>query len=114
MVALYMDEDVHGDITRGLLRLGIDVVTVQSDGKSGADDSEVMDRATELGRPVFTNDDDLLAEAHARQAAAIPFSGVIYAHALTPIGSCVRDLELIAVYSEPEEWENRATFVPLR
>jgi hypothetical protein len=48
MVALYMDEDVHGDITRGLLRKGVDVITVQSDGMSGATDQEVLDRATDL------------------------------------------------------------------
>ena len=114
MVALYMDEDVHGAITRGLLRRGIDVITVQSDGNSALEDREVLDRATALGRIVFTNDDDFLAEAHLRQENGVRFPGVIYAHATTPIGQCVRDLELIAVCSEPEEWENRTAFVPLR
>lgn len=108
-----MDEDVHGDITRGLLRRGVDVLTVQSDGMSGATDQEVLDRATELGRPVFTNDDDFLVEAHRRQESGQAFAGVFYAHAQAALGRCVMDLEIISVCSEPEVWVSRTVFVPL-
>lgn len=113
MLAIYLDEDVHGGIARGLLSRGIDALTVQADGLSGSADSDILDRATDLGRPVFTNDDDFLAEAHARQLHGIPFAGVFYAHAHTPIGTCIRDLELLALASDPEEYQDRAVFHPL-
>ena len=39
-VALYMDENVHGGITNGLRLRGVDIVTAQEDGHSGAADCE--------------------------------------------------------------------------
>jgi hypothetical protein len=46
---------------------GVDVLTVQEDGRAGASDAAVLDRATELGRVLFTQDDDLLVEASEEQ-----------------------------------------------
>jgi hypothetical protein len=110
-----MDENVHGAITEGLRRRGIDVLTVQEDGLTSAEDPAVMDRATELGRVVFTTDEDLLAEAAARQAAGVPFSGVIYAYQLgVTVGRCVEDLELIGVATEPVEYADRVQYLPLK
>jgi predicted nuclease of predicted toxin-antitoxin system len=109
-----MDENVHRAITGGLRLRGVDVLTVQEDERSGATDPEVLDRATELRRPLFSQDDDLLAEACRRQAEGIPFPGVIYAHQLhVTIGDCIRDLELISKAAEPSELENRVEFLPL-
>jgi hypothetical protein len=63
---------------------------------------------------LFTQDDDLLAEAARRQAADIPFSGVIYAHQLrVSIGVCVRDLEIIASAAQPEDLRQQVEFLPL-
>jgi len=40
---------------------------------------------------LFSQDNDLLAEGTRRQAAGIPFGGVIYAHQLrVSIGTCIR------------------------
>ena len=111
-LALYMDENVHRAITMGLRLRGIEVLTVQEDERSGATDPEVLDRATELGRPLFSQDDDLLAEACDRQTAGISFPGLIYAHQLhVTIGDCIRDLEMKA--AEPSDLENRVEFLPL-
>ena len=113
-VGLYMDENVHRAVTSGLRLRGIDVVIAQDDGFGKTPDPEVLDRATELGRPLFSQDDDLLEEAHLRQASGIPFSGVIYAHQLhVSIGDCVRDLELIASTAEIEELAGTVIFLPL-
>lgn len=65
-LALYLDENVHGSVTTQLRRRGVDVLTVVEDGREGVSDPEVMDRATELGRLLFTQDDDLLREAKKR------------------------------------------------
>lgn len=114
-IALYMDEHVPRAITTELLKRGIDVVTVQEDGRPGVDDASVMDRATELGRALFTQDDDLLTEATRRQREDYSFSGVIYAHQRrVTIGGCVEDLAVIAGAGEPEDLANSVEFLPLR
>jgi hypothetical protein len=77
-------------------------------------DPELLDRATELGRVLFTQDDDLLIEASLRQGEETLFSGVIYAHQLrASIGACVHDLEIMAHAGEPEDLRNRVVFLPL-
>ena len=81
MVPLYMDHHVPPRaITEGLRLRGIDVITAYDDGTSDMDDSALLDRASELGRVFFTQDDDLLAEAVRRQREGASFHGVIYAH----------------------------------
>jgi len=94
---LYMDHHVPRAITIGLRMRRVDVLTAHEDGASRLSDSDLLDRAGRLGRVLFTQDDDLVAEAIRRQRDVIPFSGVIYAHQLrTSIGLCIQDLELIA------------------
>lgn len=64
-----MDENVPRAITGGLRLRGVDVLTVQEDGRRGLDDPRVLDRATELGRVLFSQDEDLLVEARRRHLA---------------------------------------------
>lgn len=114
MIALYMDHNVPRAITVGLLLRGIDVITAYEDGADEMDDSALLDRATQLGRVLFTHDDDLLAEATKRQREKRAFTEVIYAHQMgATIGTCVNDLELIANAGEPEDLLNRVQFLPL-
>jgi hypothetical protein len=109
-----MDENVNGAITRGVRERGVDVVTVQEDGYSGREDPDVMDRAMQLGRVLFSQDEDLLAQATHRQRNGIPFTGVVFAaQAAVPIGQCVRDLEVIAFAGTPEEFLDRVYYLPL-
>jgi hypothetical protein len=83
-------------------------------GASELDDQALLDRANELGYALFTQDDDLLAEAARRQRQGIPFHGVIYAHQLRiSIGTCIEDLEIIAKAGEPEDLLNAVKFLPL-
>ncbi|VAW33061.1 hypothetical protein MNBD_CHLOROFLEXI01-494 [hydrothermal vent metagenome] len=113
-IALYMDVHVHRAITTGLRLRDVDVLTAQEDGHQTAEDDLLLDRATELQRVLFSQDEDLLAEAKHRQVTGIPFAGVIYAHQLRiTIGRCVNDLELIAKAVEPEELGNRVEYLPL-
>lgn len=113
-IALYMDHNVPRAITIELRLRGVDMLTAYEDGTSRLGDSELLDRANELKRVLFTQDDDLLAEATKHQRAGIPFYGVIYAHQLrVSIGTCVHDLELIAKAGEPEDLFNRVEFLPL-
>ena len=113
-VRLYMDVHVRRAVTDGLRLRDVDVLTAQDDGAGKFGDPKLLDRATELGRVLFTQDDDLLREAKRRQQSGARFSGVIYAHQLNiTVGQCIADLELIAKSSEPEEWLNCAIYLPL-
>ncbi|HAV64455.1 MAG TPA: hypothetical protein DCY13_19065 [Verrucomicrobiales bacterium] len=96
-IRLYMDVHVPVAITHGLVLRGVDVLTAQLDRAAELEDSALLARATELGRVLFSQDSDLLAEAGARQRSNKPFAGVVYAHQLgITIGQAVTDLELLA------------------
>jgi predicted nuclease of predicted toxin-antitoxin system len=81
-IRLYMDQHVPRAITVGIRLRGVDVVTAYEDGASHMSDPELLDRAGDSGRVLFTQDDDLLAEASKRQREGVFFQGVIYAHQL--------------------------------
>ncbi len=113
-LSLYMDHHVPKAITVGLRLRGVDVMTAHEDDASALSDEKLLDRANELKRVLFTQDDDLLSEAVRRQRKNIAFYGIIYAHQLqVPIGTCIHDLELIAKAGEPEDIINRIQFLPL-
>ena len=112
-IALYMNQHVPRAITIGLRLRGVDVLTAYEDGASEMDDAALLDRAGELGRVLFTQDDDLLVEATRRQREGIPFRGVIYAHQLRIyIWGCIRAMEIIAKAGEPDDLINGVQFLP--
>jgi hypothetical protein len=55
-------------------------MTAQDDGTEAIPDTQLLDRASTLGRVLFTFDDDLLAEAKRPIEQNIAFGGVIYVH----------------------------------
>ena len=113
-VALYMDENVPRAVTNGLRLKDVDVLTAQEDNREGTPDSILLDRATELQRVMFTQDEDFLAIAKLRQQEEINFAGVIYIHNRRLfIGNCVEDLEIIAKVYEFENLANRVLYLPL-
>jgi hypothetical protein len=88
-------------------------VTAQEDGTTELEDPPLLDRATELDCPLYTQDDDLLAEARRRQVEGVRFAGVIYSHQLcSPVGRCIDGLELIAKTFDPTDLANRVEFIP--
>ena len=113
-VGLYMDVHVPAAITRGLLLRGVDVLTAQIDGTTELEDPDLLDRATELERVLFSQDEDLLAEATRRQRSEKSFGGVIYAHQLAiTIGRAINDLEILAQAGRAEDFANRVEYLPL-
>ena len=113
-VALYMDEHIPRPITEELRRRGVNILTVQEDNLQGTADVDLLDRATELQRVIFSQDQDFLIEANLRQFNGVSFTGVIYARQTrVSIGDCIRDLEIIAKASEPEDLANRVQYLPL-
>lgn len=113
-LALYMDVHVPRAITTALRLRSVDVLTAQEDGASQLDDSRLLQRATELGRVIVSQDADLLREGVRRLDEHEEFSGIIYAHQLQiTIGKMVRDLELIAKATSHEEWRGKIEYLPI-
>ena len=109
-----MDVHVPAAITRGLLLRGVDVLTAQLDGTTRLNDPDLLDRAANLGRVLFSQDEDLLAEASRRQQSGTHFSGVIYAHQLgITIGKAINDLEVLAQAGTIKEFAERVEYLPL-
>jgi len=110
-----MDVHVPEAITLGLRRREVDVLTAQADNAQRLPDDVLLERATALGRVLFTQDEDLLAEAERCQRGGRPFAGVVYAHQLrVTIGQRINDLELIAKVYEPVDMANRVEYLPLK
>ena len=78
------------------------------------DDDYLLRRATELGRVLVSQDEDLLREGARRLREGEDFSCVVYAHQLrVTIGQMVQDLELIARATSREEWRGRIEYLPI-
>lgn len=109
-----MDVHVPLAITRGLRRRGVDVLTAQQDGTTSLSDDQLLNRATQLHRILFTRDPDLLAEAAKRLRGGTPFCTVVFARQTeVSIGRCVNDLEILAKAAEPEEAMSQIVYLPL-
>lgn len=112
-VALYMDVHVPGPIGQQLRHRGIDVLTAQEDGQDNATDDQLLQRATALGRVMFTQDARFRALAEDWQRLGREFAGLLFGPQLGgTIGQYVEDLELVAKVSESVEWRNVVQFLP--
>jgi len=110
-----MDVHVPRPITRGLRRRGVEALTAQEDGTARWLDPALLDRSSELGRVLFSQDEDLLAEAARRQREGIHFAGVIYGPQLAlSVGQYIEELELLAKAGQPADFVNRVQYLPLR
>ncbi|MFM9966535.1 MAG: DUF5615 family PIN-like protein [Planctomycetaceae bacterium] len=113
-LAFYMDVHVPQQITEALRDKGIDVLTAQEDFTTEMDDSALIDRATDLGRVLVSQDADMLREAKIRQETGEPFSGIVYGHQRkNTIGQAIRDLELIAEVLSSNDMANHVERIPL-
>ena len=109
-----MDVHIRRAVTSGLRMRSIDVLTAQEDGAAELDDDRLLQRATELGRILVSQDEDLLREGARRLREHNDFSGIIYAHQLRVTnGQMVEDLVLIATATSKQEWSGKIEYLPL-
>jgi hypothetical protein len=109
---LYMDVHVPYPITKGLRLHNIDVITAQEDGRGQADDLDLLMRAAELGRSMFSQDSDLLRIAADFQNRAVKFSGLIYPHqASMGFGECIERLLILSMVYEDGELDGQVEFL---
>jgi hypothetical protein len=114
-IALYMDVHVPQAITEQLRRRDIDVLTATEDGSQKLPDDQLLARVTELKRVLFTQDIRFRVLAETWQIEGKQFSGLIFGHQLGgTIGQFVKDLELIAKTSEPDEWIDVVEYIPFK
>ncbi|HMA94282.1 MAG TPA: DUF5615 family PIN-like protein [Polyangiaceae bacterium] len=111
-LGLYMDVHVPLSVTRGLRRRGVDVLTAQEDGTARLSDPELLLRALQLGRILFSQDEDLIVEAVRCQRSGEPFASVIFARQLdVSIGRCTGELEILAKGATPEDATGQLIFL---
>jgi predicted nuclease of predicted toxin-antitoxin system len=109
-----MDEHVPRAVAVALRLRSIDILTAQEDGAAQLDDDLLLQRATELGRVLVSQDEDLPREGTRRLREGEEFRGVVYAHQLrVTIGQMVEDLEPIATATSSEEWHGRIEYLPI-
>ncbi|MBD1872855.1 DUF5615 family PIN-like protein [Nodosilinea sp. FACHB-131] len=114
-IALYMDVHIPQAITNQLRRRGIDVLTAFDDEAQELPDDQLLSRVTQLNRILFTQDIRFRVLAETWQTEGKLFSGLVYGHQLGgTIGQFVKDLELIAKASEPDDWKNTVEYIPYK
>jgi predicted nuclease of predicted toxin-antitoxin system len=110
---LYFDVHVDKAIHDQLRLRAVDVLRAQDDDAAEMTDQNLLQRATELGRIIFTQDVRFKALAEEWQRQGKPFSGLLFGNQLgVTIGNYVKDLELIAKATDPAEWMNVIQHLP--
>lgn len=114
-VRLYLDVHVDKAIHDQLRLRAVDVLRAQDDDAAEYSDERLLQRATELGRLLFTQDVRFKALAEDWQRAGKSFGGLLFGNQLgVTVGAYVKDLELIAKATEPAEWINVVQHLPYR
>ena len=112
---LLSDEDVPGSIVRELRKRHpeLDVVRVQEVGLMNTPDPDVLEWAATEGRLILTRDiNTMTAHALERVALGLPMPGVFVIPQRMPVGQAIKELEIIALASNFDEWRDRVVFLP--
>ena len=107
-IRFHLDENCDPAIAAGLRLHRVDVTTTNDAGLLGAEDEEHIAYAREVGRVIFTQDEDFLRLS----AAAIEHRGIAFSAQRTrSVGQTITSLLLIWEIYEPDEMVNRVEFV---
>ena len=116
MLRLLTDEDVHGDIMKGLLRRQptLDLLRVQDVGLRQSPDSIILDWAAQHDRVVVSVDKKTLAAAAwNRVVNGEPMPGVAILRTILSIGQAIDEVEVIALVGEPEDLRDQVIYLPI-
>ena len=107
-LALLCDEHIDYDIIAGLTHQGIDAVSAQQMGLDATDDALVLSEARQLGRVIYTGDDDFLRINQTN----FPHLGILYHHPLKySIGQAIDAVATACQVLSPDEMRNRVEFL---
>ncbi len=113
---LLADEDFDNRILRAIRRetTTMDIIRVQDTEVYQAEDSAVLEWATQQQRIVLTHDIKTMSKfAYERIREGKPMLGVIAVHRNRSMRAIIDDILLIIGASEPEEFENQVFYVPI-
>ena len=116
MIRLLADENFHGDVLRGLLRVEprLDIVRVQDTPLYQATDPVVLEWAAAEDRILLTHDVQTMTKhAYDRIRAGLPMPGVIEVRDDVPTGQAIEEILIVLSASQPGELANRITYIPL-
>ena len=114
MLRFLFDVHVPLAVANQLELRGVDILTAQADNSATLQDQDILVRATELGRVMFTSDIRFRALAETWQQSQRTFHGLVFAHPLhVTVGQMVLHLELIASAVSEEEIRNHVIYLPL-
>ena len=113
---LLADENFHGDILRGLLRVEpkLDIMRAQDTDIYQATDPVVLEWAAKEDRILLTHDVQTMTKhTYDRIQAGLPMPGVIEVRDDLPIGQAIEEILTALFASRPGEPANRITYIPL-
>jgi hypothetical protein len=116
MLRFLADENFNGAVVRGLMRSlpELDVVRVQDERLSGADDTAILEWSAKEGRILLTHDTSTVPPlAHQRVAEGRLMPGVFVARESLPVGRVLEELLVIIECSHDGEWEGQVRYLPL-
>ena len=103
-LSLLFDEHASYDVMEGIIKRGVDALSVQQAGRRSAIDETILDLAARIERVVYTNDRDFLRI----NATGVPHSGIIYHRQVKyAVGRAVDELEIVCKVYDMEEMRNR-------
>ena len=110
------DENFNGRIVERLCQRfeDLDIVRIQDTDFYGAPDPAVLDWAAQEERIVLTHDvQTLVNDAYERIKQGLSMPGVILVPNTLAIGLAVNELEIALGAGQPQDFEDRVTFIPL-
>jgi predicted nuclease of predicted toxin-antitoxin system len=116
MLPLAADENVHGDIIRGLRRRqpNVDFVRVQDVGLDHAPDPLILEWAATEGRILVTQDvNTMVGFAWDRVKAGLPMPGVVVRGEGVTLRQAIDDLEEVVCCGAAEDFKDLVHFLPL-
>ncbi|MBN8639711.1 MAG: DUF5615 family PIN-like protein [Anaerolineae bacterium] len=117
MIHFLADENFDNTILRGVQRRHAEFsfLRVQDTVMYEAADPLVLEWAAAHGYVLLTHDTaTMIGFAYERINAGLPMAGVIRVPKDLSLGEAIDDLVLMAGASEPGDWENKVTHLPLR
>jgi hypothetical protein len=116
MLRLATDENVHGDIIKGLRHKDpeLDLVRVVDIGLAQTEDTLILDWAAQEGRILVTADlNTMVGFARERVLKALPMPGVLALRRNVAVGPVIDDILLVAQCQSAEEMKDQVLYVPL-
>lgn len=116
MLRLLSDENINGDIIRGLflLQSNLDLLRVQDIGLQEEDDPTILDWAAINDRIVITHDRATMPNfAYERLLQGQPMSGLFVLNDRMPIRQAIDELLLLVECSEHSEWKGIVFYLPI-